>query len=170
MCSEQKINYWLKKYKIRKRTISEAIYQFKNPKGDPFKIKVPTGLTDGILYGLGLGLYWGEGEKRGGSSLRLANTDFRLINKYILFLENICGIKKTSLRFGLHIFNDVDSEKALFHWMKNLKIKRNQFYKVQITKSRGSGTYRYKSEYGVIIVYFNNTKLKKAIIDLIDNL
>jgi hypothetical protein len=36
-------------------------------------------------------------------------------------------------------------------------------------KIRGEGTYKYKSEYGVIILYFNNVKLKKIVCSMIEN-
>ena len=35
-CSENKVNYYLKKHGISKRTISEAAYLKHNPAGDPF--------------------------------------------------------------------------------------------------------------------------------------
>ena len=35
-CSDGKINYWMEKHFIPKRSISDAIYTKHNPKGDPF--------------------------------------------------------------------------------------------------------------------------------------
>ena len=61
-CSEHKINYWLNKYGITKRNISDAIYLKYNPKGDPFRFILPKNKKDERLFGLGLGLYWGGGE------------------------------------------------------------------------------------------------------------
>lgn len=169
-CSENKINYWLAKYGIEKRSISEAIYHLKNPLGDPFLLKQPENLQEGILFGLGLGLYWGEGSKRGKGGVRLGNTDVRLIKKFIEFLKKFLGVKKSKLRFGLQIFGDVSSDKALLYWKKELKIKKNQFYKIIVSKIRGAGTYKYKSEHGVLMVYFNNTRLKELICKTIDNI
>ncbi|OHB17363.1 MAG: hypothetical protein A2913_00905 [Parcubacteria group bacterium RIFCSPLOWO2_01_FULL_40_65] len=37
-CSERTINYWLAKYGVKKRSISEAVYLKYNPNGNPFKI------------------------------------------------------------------------------------------------------------------------------------
>ncbi len=169
-CSENKINYWLKQYKIAKRTISDAIYQIKNPSGDPFVYKEPKSLRDGILFGMGLGLYWGEGAKRGTGGVRLTNTDPRLLRKFIEFLENVFCIDRDMLRFGLQIFRDIPKKKALDYWRTELGMRENQFYKVIVSKVRGSGTYKYKSEYGVIIIYFNNIKLKKLICSMIENI
>jgi len=169
-CSQNKINYWLAKYKINKRTISDAIYQLRNPSGDPFSTIVPHTVREGILYGMGLGLYWGEGSKRGKGGVRLGNTDARLIKKFIEFLEKSFGIQKNKLRFGLQVFGDISPDKALSYWMRELKVKKNQFYKIIISKIRGKGTYKYKSEHGVLMVYFNNTRLKELICKLIDNI
>ena len=58
-CSERGINYWMLKYNIPKRTISEAVYIKHNPNGDPFKFILPKNLKDERLFGLGIGLYWG---------------------------------------------------------------------------------------------------------------
>ena len=167
-CSENKINYWLKKYNIKKRSISDAVYHFKNPLGDPFLIKKPKTLQQGILFGLGIGIYWGEGLKRENGGVRLTNTDIRMVIKFIKFLEEFFNIDKNKLRFSIQIFNDLVSEEVLNYWKDGLGVKKEQFYKTIISKVRGDGTYKNKSEHGVIIVYFNNIKLKKIILEMIE--
>src|SRR3989344_8618752 len=69
-CSDNKVNYWLARYGIPKRSISEAIYARSNPTGDPFKVKAPASAADSFLLGIGLGLYWGEGNKRNLTAVR----------------------------------------------------------------------------------------------------
>ena len=167
-CSMNKVNYWINKYNIKKRTISEAIYQLKNPSGDPFLIKQPKTLEQGILFGLGLGIYWGEGLKRGRGGVRITNTDSKMVRKFINFLEKFCGIDRNKLRFSIQIFKDIVPKKALDYWTNELGAKKEQFYKTIISKVRGRGTYKYKSEYGVVIVYFNNIRLKKIILEMIE--
>ncbi len=169
-CSQNKINYWLNKYDISKRDISEAVYQMKNPNGDPFNQTHPRTLADGILFGLGLGIYWGEGLKRGKGGLRLTNTDSKMIKKFIDFLVKFYKIDRNKLRFSIQIFKDINSTDALNYWCKELCVKKEQFYKTIISKVRGEGTYKYRSEHGVIIVYFNNVKLKKLITETLEKL
>ena len=169
-CSQNKINYWLEKYGIQKRTIADAMYQFKNPSGDPFALKSPKTVEEGILFGIGLGLYWGEGSKRGTGGVRLTNTDPRLLKKFIEFLEKTCSVRRNKLRFSVQIFEDLSEEKTLSYWSKELNVHRDQFYKVVVSKVRGVGTYRRKSEHGVVIVYVNNIKLKQLICSLIENI
>ena len=162
-CSENKISYWLAKHDVRKRSISEAVYLKNNPKGDPFEFKAPKSAEEWFLYGLGLGLFWGEGNKANTQSVRLGNTDPDLIKVFLEFLESIFSIKTTRLRFGLQVFSDMDPDKAKNFWMKKLNIKTNQFQKVVVTKPFKKGTYRRKTRHGVLTVYFSNTKLRDSI-------
>ena len=165
-CSEHKVNYWIRKYKIKKRSISEAVYQKRNKDGDPFHVKSISSIDDAKLTGLGLGLYWGEGNKKNKNTIRIGNTDPGIINKFIEFLLVILGAKKDKLRFSLQIFSDMSANQALKYWLKQLSrygISKSQFFKVTITPARSIGTYREKSKYGVLTVYFCNVKLKNIL-------
>ena len=117
-CSEHKINYWLSKFNIPKRSISDALYKKWNPNGDPFSVRAPLSVEDGILYGLGVGLYWGEGTKASKTSIKLGNTDPALVRKFVDFLLKFYGINKRRLRFGLQIFGDMDTNTAVKYWMR----------------------------------------------------
>ena len=169
-CSQNKITYWLQKHGIRRRSISEGVYVRSNPEGDPFCFKAPKTDFDWFLYGLGLGLFWGEGNKVNKNSVRLGNTDLDLIRYFLLFMDHAYQIKKEKLRFGLQIFNDIPKEKALRFWITELGISRKQFQKVIITNSIRKGTYKKRSDYGVLTVYFSNTKLRDMIMTAISEL
>jgi len=170
-CSQGKVNYWLKKYSIPKRTISEAVYLQNNPKGNPFTVCIPKSNEDWFLYGMGIGLYWGEGNKMNNHAVRLGNTDPDLLKKFLNFLFYFYKIEKTRLRFGLQIFTDIDPEIAKKYWCKKLSINNNQFQKVVVSESlHKKGTYRKKSKYGVLTIYFSNTKLRDIIVDAIEKL
>jgi len=166
-CSPNKINYWLTKYKISKRTISDAIYIKHNPDGDPFKFVYPENIEDAKLFGLGLGLYWGEGNKANKNTVRLGNSDAALLSKFIEFLIKFFNIDKKDLKFHLHIFSDIDVNEALAYWIKKLKINKKQFYKPMITISGSLGTYKNKSKFGVATVYYGNIKLKNKLVELL---
>lgn len=166
--SETGINYWIKKYEIKKRTISEAIYLKNNPDGDPFNVIVPNNLYLSELKGLGIGLYWGEGSKKNKNSIKLCNSDPALINKFIEFLIKILGADKNRLKFSLQIYDDVDPEGVKKYWIQYLKIKPEQFYhKITITKSEKLGTYKKKNKLGVLNVYYHNTKLRNILIEML---
>ncbi len=159
--SNNKINYWLEQFKIPKRSISEAIYLKHNPNGDPFRIKKDLTPKERQLLGLGLGIYWGEGNKVKKGAISVSNSDYKLIQKFIEFLIKICRIDTSKLGFSLQTFNDVDPKKSLEYWCKKLKVTKEEFGKIVITPPLGKGTYKRKSQYGVCAVTFSNIKLKK---------
>ena len=170
-CSECKVNYWMKKYGIPKRSISEAMYLKNNPDGDPFKIKNKLNKDESKLCGLGLGLYWGEGNKRNKNSIKIGNTEPRLIRKFMDFLVGICGVDRKKISFSLTIFRDINPIEAKNFWTRELDIDSSQIRgKITTIKLNRIGTYKRKSEYGVLILQYHNTKLRNKIINMIDDL
>ncbi|MEK7591090.1 MAG: hypothetical protein AAB489_02690 [Patescibacteria group bacterium] len=166
-CSVHKIEYWLRKHDISRRSISDAIYQWHHPRGDPFLYRPPCNSQEFTLFGMGLGLYWGEGTKANKTSVRLGNTDPALLHKFIEFLVRFFAIERKDLRFGLQLFNDIHPQKALDFWTRKLKLHKRQFYKITVTPSVSHGTYRRRSLYGVLTVYYNNRKLRDILIELV---
>ena len=134
-CSETKVHYWLRKHNIKKRSISDALYVKHNPNGDPFSFQGLPTPAHRFLYGLGLGLYWGEGNKRSPTALRLGNTDPDLIRYFLDFLQEIYHIDTSRLRFGLQIFSDIDPEIARRFWCKQLHISPASFQSIVVTPS-----------------------------------
>lgn len=166
-CSANRVVYWMNKHGISRRGISEAIYNHHNPNGDPFTIKQIMSIEQAKLWGIGIGLYWGEGNKKNKYSVRLGNTDPKLLETYIQFLTELCGVNKDKLKFGLQIFSDIDKEEALRFWCDRLSIQPSQFYKITVTISGSIGTYRQKSQYGVVTIYFHNKKLRDILNDML---
>jgi hypothetical protein len=165
--SLHKVKYWMEKHEIKIRNRSDATYIKRNPFGDPFHFRRPQNTKEAELFGLGIGLYWGEGTKANKDSVRLGNTDPELLNHFIKFLEKFFSVGREDLRFGLQIFTDIPVDRAMDFWIKKLKIRRSQFYKPLITRSGSIGTYRKKSEYGVLTVMYHNKKLRNLLISLL---
>lgn len=166
-CSVHKVSYWMKKYKIRRRSISDAIYLMHNPCGDPFHFRRPQTREEMFLFGLGIGLYWGEGTKSNKSAVRLGNSDPSLMNKFLEFLTTFFGVRRGDFRFGLQIFSDMDPKEALRFWTTSLHISEKQFQKVIVTRSGSLGTYRQKIQHGVLTVHYNNIKLRNLLISFL---
>ncbi len=145
---------------IQRRSISDASYLKHNPDGDPFKFVPPKTRDDILLFGLGMGLYWGEGTKSNKTDVRLGNTDPELMKAFMKFMMRFFSLQKTDFRFGLQIFTDMNKEEALRFWTRKLKVKKDQFSKVIVTISGSIGTYRKKSEHGVVTLHYNNTKVR----------
>ena len=157
--SERSVRYFLVKYEIPRRSISDAIYIKNNPQGDPFKFTPPTTNEDWELYGMGMGLYWGEGTKANMYAVRLGNSDPDLTKVFIKFLIRFYKIDKKDLRFGIQIFSDMSVKKIESWWISRLDIKESQLYKTQITNTNKKGTYKNKQYAGVITLYYNNKKM-----------
>lgn len=164
-CSVTKVNYWLKKHGIQKRSISDAVYVKHNPHGDPFAAVAIDTLAKAQLYGMGIGLYWGEGTKANKHSIRLGNSDPELLKTFICFLTQLFGVDKGKLRFGLQIFSDISPYASLTYWARELDVSESQFYKIHITPSGSIGSYRNKSQHGVVTIYYHNKRLRDILVN-----
>jgi hypothetical protein len=157
-------------YEIKRRSISESVYIKNNPNGDPFSFRKPETKEEVFLFGLGLGLYWGEETKANKYSIRLGNTDPDLLQYFILFLVTFFNISTKDMKFGVQIFSTMSSEDVISFWTSKLNVPKEQFMKVIVTEGRGEGTYSRKIEYGVLTVYYNNKKMRDILVKEIENM
>ena len=166
-CSLHKVSYWMDKYSIERRSISQAIYNKNNPNGDPFSVQPIDTIDKAKLFGMGVGLYWGEGTKANKYAVRLGNTDPKLLNMFIRFLTELFLVNKDDLRFGLQIFTDINPKTAVNYWINELGVDKSQFYKIHTTISGSIGTYRNKSQYGVVTIYYHKKRLRDILVKLL---
>ncbi|MEP7166738.1 MAG: hypothetical protein ABI758_02025 [Candidatus Woesebacteria bacterium] len=162
-CSPHKVVYWMRKLDIPRRKPSEALYLKYNPNGDPFLIKKITTTEDAKLFGLGVGIYWGEGDKRSIHATRVANSDPELILTFIHFLTALCGVKKDKIKCNIVCFNDSNIPDVGRYWSQLLQIPKEKFGKIVQIPPQGKGKYRRKSQYGVCTASVYNTKFKQWI-------
>ncbi|NCO10501.1 hypothetical protein GW746_00995 [Candidatus Saccharibacteria bacterium] len=164
--SVHKVDYWMRTHGIPRRTRSEALYVKNNGLADPFFIKPIRNAELSILYGMGIGLYWGEGNKRNLNAVRLGNTDPGIIKTFVSFLIKICSVSPGKIRYGLQVFSDIAEDVAVSYWLRELQIGREQIMPtVSYIKSGKIGTYKRKNQYGVMTVYVYNTKLRNWMVD-----
>lgn len=119
-------------------------------------------LVKNPLFLLGLGIYWGEGDKTNNGRVAVINTDPKLLRIIVSFYRQCLNIPNSNLRIGLFIYEDIDSDQAVSFWSKNLNVPRSQFIKVQVLKSRSRLT-KNKSKYGICSLYFSNTEFNVKI-------
>ncbi len=165
-CSVHKVVYWMDNYGIKRRSISDAVYLKNNPNGDPFRFSEPQTLEEAVLFGLGIGIYWGEGTKLNSMAVRMGNTDPALTRTFMDFLIRIFGVARPDFRFAIQIFSDLNPEIAMRFWTSQLRVHRNQFYKTRSTPSGSLGTYRRKSLHGVCTVHYNNKRLRDLLVGM----
>ncbi len=161
-CSPNKVAYWMQKYDLQRRGISEAIYHWHNPDGDPFEIRSPETDDERELLYVVIGLYLGEGRKQG-HDVSLANTDPRVIRIFLRFLREICQVDESRIWAWINIFDDVDLEKAQAYWEEVTGLSPAQFYKTVVRPQRG-GTYSNLSEYGTLTVGVTNRNLREIVL------
>lgn len=169
-CSVHKVAYWMEKYGIKRRSINDAIYLKLNPNGDPFKIKKVLSRSDFFLYGLGLGIYWGEGDKSPKQSVRVANTDPGLLIMFKKFLINICGVSENKILYSIICFNDSDPKQCARFWKEKLELLEEKFGKIVQIPPQGKGIYKNKSQFGVCTLSVHNIKFKYWIMQELANI
>lgn len=165
--SVHKITYWMTKYKLPKRSRSQAAYVKQNPNGDPFLIKTVLNQQENKLFGLGLGIYWGEGSKSTIHSVSVANTDPNLLLAFRKFLTQICQVTPFKIKYSIVCFNDTSTQTASRYWSQHLRVSPKKFGKIVKIPQQGKGTYKKKSQYGVCSIHVSNIKLKQWIMEQI---
>lgn len=108
-----------------------------------------------ILIG-GIFLYWGEGSKSADYTTAVSNTDPNILRFFIKWLS-LFDIKKDKLKISLHLYSDMNINKEIDYWAKELGVPRNNFKKPYIKKSKLAGL-SYKNGFGhgtCNVRYFN---------------
>ena len=161
--SWRKIIYLMEKNNIKRRTRSEATYRKLNPQGNPFVIKNNLTKDEKELKTLALGLYLNDGITSNAISVRLSNSNPNLINIFLNFLQNICGVKAEKIKLSLNLHSDVSLKRAEQYWSKQLNVSAERFNKSVVINSKGNGVHRKKSLYGTATVCVHNMKLRKIL-------
>ncbi len=156
------VGYWMKKYDLKRRSISESAYVKQNPDGDPFKIKSKFTGSDKELLLCGLMLYWAEGSRRNKHTIQMANLDYRLILLFIKFLKRICGVKEEKICLNIQLYREFDKDKTKNYWSKTLGVPK-RFIAVNVHSDNRSKPDRQWSKYGIARIEVRNVKLKQWI-------
>ncbi len=95
------------------------------------------------LYMVGLGLYWGEGYKKGSQELGFTNSDLSLIHFYITWLNKIYKIKNDDLilRVSINMQHKNRDRSILEYWSTQTNIPLTQFTKTSFIKTTSKKIY-----------------------------
>lgn len=101
------------------------------------------------IYCVGLGLYWGEGYKRGSQEFGFTNSDANMIKFYLVWLKTVFKISPVDLiaRVSineLHIYRAEEVEK---YWSRITKIPSQQFTKMSFIKTQSKKVYANAEQY-----------------------
>ncbi|MDO8569637.1 MAG: helix-turn-helix domain-containing protein [bacterium] len=103
-------------------------------------------LSERDLFIGGFFLYWAEGGKTKMGSLSLGNTDPSMLKVFIKWL-GLLGISKNNVKVKLHLYRDMNINREISFWQKELGVEKCQFIKPYIKDSLLSGL-TYKSGFG----------------------
>ncbi len=123
----------------RKREAKFAI-EFERAKKDIGNI------TDRELFIAGFFLYWAEGGKTLRNKATLTNTDPSMLKMYLKWLD-VLQIPREKLKIKLHLYKDMDKNKEIAFWSKELDIPKSRFNKTWVKDSKMSDL-TYKNNFG----------------------
>ncbi|MCP6718529.1 MAG: hypothetical protein KJI70_03285 [Patescibacteria group bacterium] len=158
--SHNKVRYWLEKNNISRRSRSEASFLVHSQRFNktPANVKQDFTSTQEKLLISGTMLYWAEGSKDPNGYVSFANSDPKMIQLFLKFLYEICGVQKKRIRLLLHAYEDQKDLKLENYWSRITKVSLNQFHKTYVHKGK-KGTYKKKSKHGTLSLRCYDKKL-----------
>ena len=166
--SKSTLSYWLRDFPLPEKKIKELQRQgwnnseaarerfrntmrrkreerLKNTYEKQKKLILP--LNKREIFITGLFLYWGEGTKSRRDSLEIANSDPAVIKFFIYWLTEVLSVPKNKIRIQLHSYSDMNIDKEMRYWSKELRIPRKQFHRSYVKKT-SSERINHKGSFG----------------------
>lgn len=126
------------------------------------------------IFMIGLGLYWGEGYKKGNQELGFTNSDPLMIKFYITWLNTIYDISvdRLILRVSINTQHASRVPEVEKYWQNITKIPSNQFTKTSLIEAKTRKTYtRHENHFGTLrIKVRRGTDLRRRILGSISGL
>lgn len=88
------------------------------------------------LFITGIALYWGEGDRLSKYQVRLGNTDPLMIETFVSFLLDVCGVRNTKIHASILIYPDINAEACLKFWIQHSRLEEKNFQKTIIIQGR----------------------------------
>lgn len=138
--------------KLYKQAEDEAIEDFQKLKNHP-------------LFIAALMVYWGEGDKSSRSRCSIANTEPQMIELFLKFLRNVCGMKSPKIKAWILLYPDLDEKICKEFWVTNTSLKLEDFFKSILIQGRHKTK---KLSFGVCSVGVSSAYLKCKILKWIE--
>ena len=122
-------------------------------------------LSQRDIFMLGLGLYWGEGYKKGSAELGFTNTDPKVIRFYVQWLWRCFRIDlpRLILRISINEAYRGRERKALRYWSQCVGVPFSQFTKTSFVKTKQKKQYtNAKTHYGTLRVKVRGGSVLRA--------
>lgn len=110
-----------------------------------------------VLKALGTALYWAEGYKRG-AGVDFTNSDEKMVQLFVRFLKEICGVNNGKLSVYLYCYPQHDPEALKCYWSAITGIPLQQFTKPYV-RTDAEGKVGPKLKYGLVHIRYHDKKL-----------
>lgn len=131
-------------------------------------------LSERDIYCIGLGLYWGEGYKRGSQEFGFTNSDPNMIRFYLVWLQTVFGIRVPELiaRVSINASHAPRTPEVEKYWSRITSIPSSQFTKISLIKTVSKKIYtNNKSYYGTLrIKVRKGTTMRREVIGAIEGI
>jgi len=108
----------------------------------------------------GIAIYWGEGDKLSRHLVRIGNIDPLMIQVFVKFLCEVCGMPKKAIRAYILLYPDLDPNKCKDFWIRKSGLVAENFNKCVVIQGRHK---KKRIPYGVCYVGVSSTYLKEKI-------
>ncbi|MEN9614061.1 MAG: hypothetical protein RLZZ347_368 [Candidatus Parcubacteria bacterium] len=116
------------------------------------------------IFLTGFFLYWGEGWKSTKATMALTNTNPQMMKYFMRWIETL-GVDKRKVKVSLQLYSDMDIQKQISFWAKELSIPRRQFRKPYVKESRLSDiTYKTGFGHGTCSVIIENRDIAEYVL------
>ena len=88
------------------------------------------------LFIAGIMLYVGEGDNTHRRLIRVANARIDVHKVFLRFAVEYLGVPKNKIHFWILLYPDLNEEKCMRRWSKELSIPFHQFYKNQVIQGK----------------------------------
>lgn len=130
-------------------------------------------LSDRDIFCLGLGLYWGEGYKKGNQEFGFTNSDSKMISFYLKWLSVVFAVtaKDLILRVSINELHKHRIDEVQGFWVRTTGIPISQFTAPSLIKTKSLKTYSNHSDhYGTLRVKVRRgTRMRRQILGAIDS-
>jgi len=151
---------FMERNNIPRRSYSEANYLVNKDK-PAFCIKESLSSLEQRLKIAGIMLYWAEGTLKG-TTVDFANSNPEMIEVFLKFLRNVCGVDERRLRVYLYCHSYCDMERLKVYWHRITRIPLDQFTRPYIREGSANLSKR-KLLYGLIHIRYNDKRLLDVI-------
>lgn len=109
-------------------------------------------LSNRDVYCIGLGLYWGEGYKKGSQEFGFTNSDPQMVLFYLQWLQVVFGVQKCDLilRISINTQHALRAHQVEQYWQQLLGVSSESFTKLSLIKTESKKIYNDRSHMGTL--------------------